>query len=148
MRSWDSEHTSRAPLGSRLSWRLALLVPGFFPGAVLHHAALWVSASGARDLARRLFEAAAQRYRHELRIEPLVRLRIHQRMVGAMPHCPGDPDPALEIERGLLTLERIESPRPPFAMVDARSLVATWPSLVAAREGVPIPDSSQQLRAA
>ncbi len=115
MRSSEPEHSSRAPWGSRLSWRLALLVPGLFPGTVLHHAALWVSASGARDLAQRLFEAAAHRYREDLRIEPLVRLRIHQRMVGAMARRPGDPDPALEIERGLLSLERIESPWPPFA---------------------------------
>jgi hypothetical protein len=137
MRSWDPEHSSRAPFGSRLSWRLALFVPGLFPGAVLHHAALWVAASGARDLACRLFEAAAGRYRRELRIEPLVRLRIHQRMLGMFDAEPGDPDPALEVERGLLSLTQIESPRAPFPLVDSRSLVGTWPSLVRARAAAP-----------
>jgi hypothetical protein len=137
MRSWDPEHSSRAPFRSRLSWRLALFVPGLFPGAVLHHAALWVAASGARDLAQRLFDAAAGRYRHELRIEPLVRLRIHQRMLGMLDADPGGPDPSLEVERGLLSLSQIESPRPPFPMVDSRSLVGTWPSLVSARFAAP-----------
>ena len=100
---------------------------------MLHRAALWAAAGGARELALQLFDAAAKRYRAELRIEPLVRVRIHQGMVAARASRPGEPDPALEIERRLLTIDRIESLHPPFAMVEARSLVALWPSLVAPR---------------
>lgn len=149
MQSWEPESAQDVRWTERLSWRLARLVPGLFPGAVLHRAALWMSAGGAHDVAQRLFEAAARHYRDELHIEPLVRLRIHQRMFRALVSKPGDPDPALAIERGLLSLARIESPKPPFPLVDARSLVATWPSLIRLRTaGGALPRKPVPLRAA
>lgn len=118
--------SARLLLASRIGW----LVPTLFPGALLHRAALWMAACGSRKCAARLFEAAALRYRRELRLEPLARLRVHQRMLSSSAAMPGEPERTLDIERGLLALTRIESPRPPFALVDARSLVGTWPRLI------------------
>jgi len=116
--------TSSAPVP--LMVRVAAAAPRFFPGAMLHHAALWMAAGSSPEKADRLFEAAARRYREELRIEPLARLRVHQQMLAARTPRIGEADPALEVERRLLALDRIESPVPPFALVDARTLAGVW----------------------
>ena len=83
---------------------------------------------GRYDAAQLLFERAARCYREETRVEPLARLRVHQLMAqvrsGAAPR---DADSlALEVERRLCRLSRIESLTPPFALVDARELLAGW----------------------
>lgn len=83
---------------------------------------------GRCDVADRLFEAAALRYRADLAVEPLARLRTHQLMarVRALPHPDREPELILEVERLLNRLQRIESLTPPFELVEARSLHATW----------------------
>jgi hypothetical protein len=83
---------------------------------------------GRFDAAQLLFERAARCYREETRVEPLARLRVHQLMAqvrsGAVPR---DADSlTLEVERRLCRLSRIESLSPPFALVDARELLASW----------------------
>ena len=128
MRTRPRAWVSHAPPSS-LRWRLAARLPSLFPGTVLHHAALWAAGSGARELARRLFTVAAERYRNELCVECLARLRVHELMFGCADTERGA-DRALEVERRLLALRTIESPRSPFAMVEAKSLVGTWPGLL------------------
>ena len=61
-------------------WILARLLPGFVPGRALHRRALAAYASGAHADAEQWFEAAVMRYRRELAVEPLARLRVHQLM--------------------------------------------------------------------
>jgi hypothetical protein len=97
-------------------------------GAGLHHRALHAAHTRQLPQAERLFEAAAACYRRELDVEALARLRIHQMMARVL----GGADPesqaqsTLEIERRLCRIECIESPYPPFELVDARSVLASW----------------------
>ena len=60
------------------SVRIASCMPSLFSGPALHRAALGATHRGAHALAERLFERAAERYREDLAIEPLARLRVHQ----------------------------------------------------------------------
>jgi hypothetical protein len=59
-------------------WHLASRLPAAFSGAFLHRSALSASAVGRFALAQRLYEAAAERYRQDLAVEALARLRTHQ----------------------------------------------------------------------
>ncbi len=107
-------------------WAVALRAPWGFSGAALHRAGLTAMSAGRCGVADRLFERAAHRYRREIRTEALARLRVHQLMTRA--RAAGDPGGrlCLEVERALTRLDRIESPEPPFEVVPAHSLLATW----------------------
>ncbi len=113
---------------SPVLWIAAVAVPRLFPGRLLHEAALWAAWEGALPEADRLFEAAARCYQSELEVVPLARLRAHQAMARARTASPGGPDGerCLDVERRLSRLERIEAPWPPFPLVDATSLLASW----------------------
>jgi hypothetical protein len=102
--------------------------PGILPGSTLHRHALAVFASGHPALAEPIFEAAAAAYRRELRVEPLARLRVHQGLARARA-CTGQGEEAermLEIVRALNRLDRLESLREPFALLDARAVLSEW----------------------
>ena len=107
---------------------LAALLPSIQGGARLHHAALEALHRGDPREADRLLERAALAYRHELAIEPLARARVHQ-LIARVRAYPGGAEVGertLEIERRLCGLDRIEALEPPFALVEARELLATW----------------------
>ncbi len=108
--------------------RLARLTPVLVPGIVLHRAGLSALAAGDPGSADDLFERAALAYRRELRVERLARVRVHQAIArvrsGRVPD--GDGVTTIAIERGLTALARIEALEPPFAVVDARELLASW----------------------
>jgi hypothetical protein len=107
---------------------LARHLPALFHGAGLHHAALAEMASGRHDLAEALFERAAARYRAEVQVEAIARLRVHQLMnrirSGAL--LDREDEAALEVERRLCCLRRIEALEHPFPLVEARELLGTW----------------------
>ena len=111
-------------------WAFALLAPQWFRGADLHRAGLSAAAAGDPDLADRLFECAALRYREDVAVPALARLRVHQMMVRAEGAFAHDRDAAFEfapeIERRLKALDRIEDLAPPFAEVPADHLLASW----------------------
>ncbi|MBI1796890.1 MAG: hypothetical protein HY076_03040 [Candidatus Eisenbacteria bacterium] len=115
-------------LDTRIVCWIAGRVPGVVPGTLLHRAALRAMHAGAYPLADALFERAADRYRLDLEVERLARLRVHQSMARAL--ATGDPtrDPAacLEIEQRLARLQSIESLEPPFDVLPASRLLATW----------------------
>jgi len=94
----------------------------------LHRAALAAIHARNWERAEELFEAAAERYRRELEVEALARLRVHQMMARVLAGCdPGsESQRCLEVERRLCRLDRIESLQPPFALIDARSVLASW----------------------
>jgi hypothetical protein len=104
------------------------LLAAVLPGARLHRLGLESLAADDPRLAERLFERAAHAYRRELSIEPLARLRVHQRV--ARIRLARDPDAerelVLAIERGMSQLERIEEFVPPFRLVRAHTLLARW----------------------
>ncbi len=97
-------------------------------GAVLHRWGLEAFDAGRFDTASLMFEAAVRRYRHELAVEPIARLRVHQLMAqvlsGAEPAA--QPERCLEVERRLCQLDQIESIAAPHHLVDAHSLLGTW----------------------
>lgn len=113
--------------------RLATRMPRFFDGATLHRAALMAAHQGDAALADRLFEHAVERYRRDLAVESLARLRVHQKMVRVRarrdPEC--EAGMSLEVERMLTHLSTIESLEPPFVRVDARAMLAGWRSPMA-----------------
>ena len=113
---------------SPVLWIAAVAAPLLFPGRLLHQAALWAAWEGAFPEAERLFEAAARCYQSELGVVPLARLRAHQAMTRARTSPLEGPDSerCLDVERRLCRLERIEAPWPPFPLVDATSLLASW----------------------
>lgn len=111
-------------------WAVAVVAPQWFRGADLHRAGLRAAAAGDPELADRLFECAALRYREDLSVPALARLRVHQMMVRAEGACARDKDAAFEfgpeIERRLKALDRIEDLAPPFAEVRGDELLASW----------------------
>ena len=113
---------------SRVRWVAGTAVPRLFPGHLLHQAALWAAWEGAFPEADRLFEAAAGRYQVNFDLVPLARLRVHQAMARARASTRDGRfgERHLEVERRLSRLERIEAPWPPFPLVDAPSLLASW----------------------
>jgi hypothetical protein len=106
------------------------------PGQLLHRAGLTALHAGAPELADRWFELAAAAYRREIRTESLARLRVHQSIARYRLHRGGTVgmDPRLSIEHALCRLERIEALEPPFADIEARTLLARWPE-----SGMPAP---------
>ena len=111
-------------------WATALAFPRAFRGTAFHRAGL--AAAAARDfaLADRLYEAAALRYREDLRVPELARLRVHQIMARAEACFDADHDAALEyaleVERRLHGLDRIEDVAPPFDAIRAEALLTSW----------------------
>jgi hypothetical protein len=108
------------------------LLPEQTSGAAWHHRALTAVSRGDLAAARRLFAIAAERYRRELAVEPLARLRVHERMVRARDTGHAGSDELVEIVRLLNRLDRLESLEPPHALTDARTVLAAW------IEGTPI----------
>ena len=120
-------------------WAFALLAPRWFRGGDLHRAGLAAAAAGDPELADRLFECAALRYREDVAVPSLARLRVHQMMVKAEGAFASDRDAAFEftpeIERRLKALERIEDLAPPFDEIRAEELLARWSTRFRAESG-------------
>ena len=108
--------------------RLARHLPALFHGAGLHRAALDEMARGRHDLAEWLFERAAARYRAEMQVEPIARLRVHQLMnrIRSGELLEREDEATLEVERRLCRLSRIEALERPFALIDSTELLGTW----------------------
>ena len=102
------------------------LLPEQTSGAAWHHRALTAAWRGDLAVARHLFALAAERYRRELAVEPLARLRVHERMVRARDTGHAVSDELVEIVRLLNRLDRLESLEPPHALTDARTVLAAW----------------------
>ena len=111
-------------------WAIAIHCPSAFSGGSLHRAGLAAAAAGEFSLADRLFETAGLRYRADLMVPALARLRVHQLMARAEACFESDHDAALEhsseIARRLQTLDVIEDPAPPFRLLAARDLIPVW----------------------
>jgi hypothetical protein len=116
----------RSLLDSPRLWALACRSPWLLSGEHLHLAGLHALSAGEHETAFRLFEGAARRYRGELRTEPLARVRVHQLMASACAAGGRMSPMSLEVDRALTRLERIESPEPPFELVPAHVLLASW----------------------
>ena len=97
-----------------------------FVGETLHFAGLHALSAHEYDTAIRLFEGAALRYREGVKTESLARVRVHQLMARACAAGGWISPLSLEVARALTRLERIESPEPPFALVPAHALLASW----------------------
>ncbi len=104
------------------------LLPDLASGRALHRRGLAAYAAGAGEDAEHWFEAAAERYRRELAVEPLARLRVHQLMARARARAgeAGEAAAMVEIVRRLNRLDRLETLEPPFELADARSVLARW----------------------
>ena len=113
-------------LDSPRLWVLASKSPWMFAGDFLHRAGLHAFSAGEYQTAVRLFEGAARRYREELRTEPLTRVRVHQLMASVSASGDRMNPLSLEVDRALTRLERIESPSPPYDLVPAHVLLASW----------------------
>ena len=111
------------PLALRVASRL---LPDLASGHALHRHALAAHAAGADANAERWFEAAAAVYRSELAVEPLARLRVHQLMVRAGSSSAGEGTTMIEIVRRLNRLDQLETLHAPFALADARTVLAQW----------------------
>jgi len=105
-------------------------LPTLASGEACHRRALTAAARGDRAAAERWFALAVARYRRDLAVEPLARLRVHELMVGARP---GGGEPAtdaagvmVEIVRRLNRLDRLETLDFPHGLADARSVLAGW----------------------
>lgn len=106
---------------------VAITFPGLFPAPALHHAALHAAYVGDSGAAEALYERAAARYRLELEVEALARLRVHQLVTRA--RSAGEPGREAELlldsAQRLARLGHIESFDPPFAMIPASGLFDT-----------------------
>ena len=107
-------------------WNVASHTPLPFDGAAHHRMALEAMHARCFGAADRLFERAARRYREEISVEPLARLRAHQAMARLRACARPEPERLLEVERQLYRLRTIESLEPPFALIDAGRLLASW----------------------
>lgn len=107
-------------------WGLACHHPWLFAGEYLHLAGLRAFAAREYETAILLFEGAALRYRDALKTEPLARVRVHQLMARACAAGGWISPLSLEVDRALTRLEQIESPEPPFALMPAHVLLASW----------------------
>lgn len=120
---------------------LARITPGLVPAATLHRRALAACAAGRFVDAEQWFEAAADGYRRSWQVEPMARLRVHQRM--ARTRAIGDPvreaEAMLEIVRALNRLDRLESMQAPFELMDAREVLSNWLTESAPADGAPVP---------
>jgi hypothetical protein len=97
-----------------------------FAGEYLHLAGLHALSAREYETAVLLFEGAAARYREALRTEPLARARVHQLMARACAAGGWISPLSLDVDRALTRLDWIESPEPPFALVPAHVLLASW----------------------
>jgi len=115
-------------LDSPFVWSFLIRFPWLFPGAALHRAGLEAIAAGAFPLADALLERAAGRYRVSLDVEVLAMLRVHQLIARARAHGGRGREGALglEVEQRLARLDRIQALEPPFDLVPASRLLATW----------------------
>jgi hypothetical protein len=105
-------------------------LPALASGTACHRRALAAAARGDRAAAERWFGRAIARYRRDLAVEPLARLRVHELMVGARPGG-GEPatdasDAMVEIVRRLNRLDQLETLDFPHELADARSVLAGW----------------------
>lgn len=110
-------------------WAAASRIPFLFHGDTLHRAALLAVFRRRFDLTETLFEAAAARYRRDLEVPALARLRVHQ-LIGRAQALAEDPEAAfelaVEIEHRLAMLEDLEDLTPPFALVPAEEIDGAW----------------------
>jgi hypothetical protein len=122
-------------------WAVASRVPFLFHGDTLHHVALKAAFQRRFELAETLFEAAATRYRRDLDIPRLARLRVHQLIARARDCQARDHDAvlelAVEIERRLRSLDDIEDLSPPFALIGPAEMLAEFRE--ASSESEPLP---------
>ena len=118
-------------------WNVASLTPLPLDGAAHHRVALEAMHAGCFRAADRLFERAARCYREEVSVEPLARLRTHQAIARLRASARPEPERLLEVERQLYRLRTIESLEPPFALIDAGRLLASWNPEAAAPRLVP-----------
>jgi hypothetical protein len=105
-------------------------LPAIASGRACHRRALAAAARGDLAAAERWFGRAITRYRRDLEVEPLARLRVHELMLGVRPGG-GEPapDPAgvmVEIVRRLNRLDRLEGLDFPHELADARGVLAGW----------------------
>jgi hypothetical protein len=105
-------------------------LPALASGQACHRRALTAAARSDRAAAERWFGHAIARYRRDLAVEALARLRVHELMLGARP---GGGEPAtdaaglmVEIVRRLNRLDRLETLDFPHELADARSVLAGW----------------------
>lgn len=97
-------------------------------GQALHRRALAAMAAGRDVDAVWLCEAAALRYRRELNVEALARVRVHQGMAAARARgdAAGEADALLDIVRAVGRLDQLESLSAPHALADARIVLSEW----------------------
>lgn len=111
-------------------WSVACKLPFLFGGDTLHRGALMLVFQRRFDLADRLFEAAALRYRARLQVPALARLRVHQLIARAQACRDEDRDTAfelvVEIERRLRRLDDLQDLAPPFALISADDMAERW----------------------
>ena len=103
-------------------------VPALVAGRTLHRRGLVAAQAGHPEQAEALFEAAANAYRHEWAVEPMARLRVHQRMVRARAGRDRvhEADAMLEIVRALNKLDQLETLSAPYDLRDAREVLSEW----------------------
>jgi len=105
-------------------------LPSIASAGAFHHRALSAAARGDRAAAERWFALAIERYRRDLAVEALARLRVHELMVGARPGGGEPPTEAagvmVEIVRRLNRLDQLETLDFPHGLADARSVLAGW----------------------
>ena len=114
---------------AHLAYQAALRLPRrLCPGAWLHRQGLDAYHAGEAALAECWFEAAALRYRDELAVEPLARVRVHQLMARARAasSAAAESTAMMEIVRRLNRLDRLERLQAPFELADARVVLADW----------------------
>jgi len=115
------------------------------PGTWYHRRGLTALAAGEPREAVAWFGAAVARYRRELAVESLARLRVHELMARArtLPDPAGESTALIEIVRRLNRLDRLERLSAPHELADARVVLADWleppavPSRGAGEEMVP-----------
>jgi hypothetical protein len=105
-------------------------LPAYASGNACHLRALAAAARGDSRAAERWFALAIARYRRDLAVEPLARLRVHELMLGVRP---GGGEPTtdasgvmVEIVRRLNRLDRLEALDFPHELADARTVLAAW----------------------
>ncbi len=109
--------------------RLFLSMAGVLcAGARFHRAGLRALHERRFAAADAMFEAALVRYRREIEVEAIARVRTHQLMARVLSGAETrrEAEYCLDIEHRLMQLDAIESPAPPFELVDAHALLGTW----------------------
>jgi len=132
---------------SRLAaWLLSRLAQG----PTLHRWGLEALAENRCAAAHLLLEAAGFRYRRDLAVEAIARVRIQQLMarVRAGRERGNDSGLRLEVERRLCQLERIESLAPPFELVETRTMLGGWQAAAGASRAVADAKAPELARAA